>query len=101
MTEPKNGNGFAQRALIIGSGAILAILMGFFTWLALAIVEIRVNVAEMKRDIAGLTAVQERGTPVDPTIERNTRRLDRLEQQEPPAPPNRDSYRPFSEPVNQ
>jgi lysozyme len=78
-TTPKNGDGFAQKALVIVMGALLTMMIGFFIWLATSVIEIKVGVAEMRRDITALTAAGE--VQAVTNIERNTRRLDEIERE--------------------
>lgn len=78
--ETTNGNGFAQKALIIGLSALFVMLVSFFAWLALAVIEIRVNVAAMAMNIESLLDTRR----TQATEERaNTKgRLDELEKAE-------------------
>jgi cell division protein FtsL len=78
-TSSKNGDGFAQKALVIVMGAVLTMMIGFFIWLATSVIEIKVGVAEMRRDITALTAAGEVQAVTD--IQRNTRRLDEIERE--------------------
>lgn len=71
------GNNGAQRVLLVMLGVLLPALLGFFIWLATGIVEIKVGVAETKRDVAYL--LEARRSDVANRVERNTLRLDAIE----------------------
>lgn len=67
----------AQKVLMIMLGVLLPALIIFFGWLATSIVEIKVGVAETKRDVASL--LETRQTDVSGRVQRNTNRLDNLD----------------------
>lgn len=76
-STPLNSSG-AQKALLIMLGILLPALLGFFIWLATSIVEIKIGVAETKRDVANL--LEARRSDVNSRVEKNTRRLDALDE---------------------
>lgn len=76
-TEGMMGGGIAQRVLLVMLGVLLPALLAFFIWLATSIVEIKVGVAETKRDVANL--LEARRSDVNSRVDRNTRRLDAMD----------------------
>lgn len=69
--------GRSQLFLNILLGAVAAILIAFFSWLALAVIEIRVNVATMKGDISSL--IETRRDQTEEQRQNTGDRLDRIE----------------------
>lgn len=74
---PEKMAGSAQKVLLIMLGVLLPALIIFFGWLATSIVEIKVGVAETKRDVASL--LETRQGDVQNRVQRNTTRLDALD----------------------
>lgn len=72
-------NGFAQKMLVIVLGTLSGVLITFLSWIALEVVEMKVGLAEIQKDISTLSAATEVKAVSD--IERNKRRIDELERQ--------------------
>lgn len=70
-------NGFAQKALIIVIGVLATALMGFFVWLATAVIDIRERVVRIEVTVASL--VETRTATSVQNTERTNRRMDQLE----------------------
>jgi hypothetical protein len=75
-----NGSTLAQKVLMLILGILLPAFLAFLIWLATTVVEIKVGVAETKRDVASL--LDSRREEIARRTQINTERIRKLEQEE-------------------